>query len=331
MLEFLGKPLPAEIHATCHDCAMAPPNSGACGCDVVFRPELKCCTFMPDIPNFLAGAVLADESPEAAEGRALFDRNAEARAFVTPLGAFPPEHYSVLYKFNAGNFFGRSESLKCPYFIMEGGLCGIWRHRNGRCSTWFCRHERGAVGKNLWLRVDKLLSAVESSLAKWCLLQLDIGPDAMAAWIPPSGDPVPGTRGAWGEWAGKERELFRACWRLVEPLNWKQVMQITGPEIHVLARLAAEAFRQRQIHQIPARLRCGHINVEPMDGGISRVWAYSLMDSLDLNSTLVSCLSMFNGNPTGETLMRLELEHGIRLEPDLLQKLCDFGILVDES
>ena len=327
MAELLGAPLPAEIHAACGDCRMAPPHAGACGCDIVFRADLKCCTFMPDIPNFLAGAILADDSPEAAEGRRLFERNAQAQAAVNPLGVFPPAQYASRYRFNAGSF-GRLENLVCPYFIRDGGLCGIWRHRNGRCSTYFCKFERGAIGRNLWRRMDALLAALESSLAKWCLLQLDFETQALAELVPPSGYRIPATRTSWGKWAGKERELFRECWRLVEPLSGSEALQVSGSEVQLLAQLVQEAFRLRQNRGIPPRLRCGILNVEPMGAGFSRVWAYSLLDPVDLETSLVECLPMFSGGATDEVLRRIESEKGIQIGPELLQKLCDYQVLV---
>ena len=38
--------------------------------DLQFEPSTKCCTFLPELPNFLVGAMLADTDPAAAEGRA---------------------------------------------------------------------------------------------------------------------------------------------------------------------------------------------------------------------------------------------------------------------
>src|SRR3954454_5365908 len=65
---FFDTEAPAEEKATCGSCAMCPPP-GAEGDGAYFRPDVKCCTYHPRLPNYLVGALLADDDPALAEGR----------------------------------------------------------------------------------------------------------------------------------------------------------------------------------------------------------------------------------------------------------------------
>lgn len=114
-----------------------------------FDPQVKCCTYLPELPNFLVGRILADEDPALAVGRATVEKRLQAGVAVTPLGLDRTPFYDLLYQ-HADTAFGRSHTLRCPHYIEEGGLCGIWQHRNSVCATWFCKHVRGAMGFRFW-------------------------------------------------------------------------------------------------------------------------------------------------------------------------------------
>ncbi len=60
--DLLGGPLPHESEATCEDCAMRPSGPAAAGA-LVFAAETKCCTYVPEVPNFLVGRILDDPDP----------------------------------------------------------------------------------------------------------------------------------------------------------------------------------------------------------------------------------------------------------------------------
>ena len=67
---FFDHPAPEEKKATCDACAMCPPAGEPTVEGVVyFRPDAKCCTFTPRLPNYLVGAILSDPNPAMAEGR----------------------------------------------------------------------------------------------------------------------------------------------------------------------------------------------------------------------------------------------------------------------
>jgi hypothetical protein len=209
--EFLGGAIPAESAATCNDCAMLSGERGTArpAAAPFFNPDTKCCTYLPGLPNFLVGRMLADDSPEFARGRATLEARLTAGTAVSPRGIGRDAAYDLLYVTRGKSLFGRARSMLCPHYFDEGGgPCGIWRHRAAVCATWFCKYVRGAVGQRFWQALHRRLSAVEGELSVWCARQL----------------------GELGEWSGREREFFQECARLVEALHWRDVERICGPD-----------------------------------------------------------------------------------------------------
>ena len=62
-----------------------------------FKPDAKCCTYHPGIPNYLVGAILADQGEELAEGRRRLRARIEARIGVTPGYIQAPRKYNQIY------------------------------------------------------------------------------------------------------------------------------------------------------------------------------------------------------------------------------------------
>src|SRR3954471_5464586 len=178
----LGAPIPSETNATCRDCAMVvPPDEPV---ELGFNPGTKCCTFLPDLWNFLVGGVLLDEHADAARGRGTVEARLEKGVAVTPLGLGRDARYSLVYRASPESF-GRSGDILCPHYIDEqGGLCGIWRHRESTCTTWFCKFVRGSVGRDFWSDVQQLLRAIEEALATWCLVELAVESQSLRRLFP---------------------------------------------------------------------------------------------------------------------------------------------------
>lgn len=167
MAELLGELPPQESRATCGNCPMTLPGRP-------FSTSTKCCTFVPDVPNYLVGDILADVAAETSDGRRSMESRIAVGSGVTPLGVFKPQLYALVYDRTArgpSNAFGVGQQLLCPHYQSETGSCGIWTHRNSVCTTWFCRHERGNLGKPFWEAVKDLLTRVETGLAWWCVTE----------------------------------------------------------------------------------------------------------------------------------------------------------------
>jgi len=353
MQTLLPSGIPREGKATCDACAMCAPKGTTGPAEITpgldtdteyFDVSTKCCTYAPSLPNFLVGAVLADEQALA---RDRLEARVRARVAVTPLGVARPTAYGALYD-TAADAFGRTRGLLCPYYVAETGSCGIWRHRESVCTTWFCKHERGKVGFSFWRdAMQRLLSAVEEALAKWCVLQLDPGEAALDLLIaspqwrgasPPltasAIDGVPLARGhdaTWGRWSGREAEFFLRCAELVAELDWAQVLAITGAEGVALADATRRAHRRLTTPATPKRPRTAPFQITKVGSETTRVVTYSGFDPLDLPTVALALLPAFDGRPIEEAIAEIEVGAGVRVEPAFVRRLLDFGVLAEAT
>src|SRR5689334_16917323 len=78
------RPSVPESRATCDDCAMCHKGGASAGPVVHFEPDVKCCTYQPALPNFLVGAILADDTGELEEGKRRVRERIATRVGVTP-------------------------------------------------------------------------------------------------------------------------------------------------------------------------------------------------------------------------------------------------------
>src|SRR5262249_47245017 len=115
---FFDTPAPPEPKATCSACAMCPPSNPLPGV-TYFRPDAKCCTYQPTLPNSLVGAILADDDPGMAEGRQRVRVQIASRVGVTSRWLAPSRKRAILLRASRESSFGRSTLLRCPYFVEE--------------------------------------------------------------------------------------------------------------------------------------------------------------------------------------------------------------------
>lgn len=336
MTALLDGPLPDEPEATCNACAMLPPADAVPGAHY-FHPATKCCTYVPALANFLVGGVLAgDES----EGRISVEARLDSGVGVLPLGLAQPPTFAVLYSQTGVESFGRSPSIRCPHYLPATGACGIWQHRPSVCSTWFCKHARGASGRHFWMALHRLLSDLEPRLARWCVLELDPGAEAVAHLMalggpgsearPPALDDLAAARvppAVWGRWRGREREFYRECASLVAALSWAEAATIGGIDTRAFAVAARHVFAAQAATELPSRLRVGPFTVLSMSASGCWVSGYSGFDPLDVPRALLDALPAFDGRPTAAALAGIESVHRLRLEPALVRRLVDFEIL----
>jgi hypothetical protein len=246
---------------------------------------------------------------------------------------------------NSENSFGRSHTLRCPHYLEDGGRCGIWRHRESTCATWFCKHDRGAVGFAFWRdSLHQLLKLVERELARWAVMELGFEFDALrhlvdtAAW---KWEPEEVTGEAidnrveqdsyapvWGKWLGREVEFFIECARLVNRLSWNDVLAITGTEVRAYARLTQDAYSRLTSDEIPPALKVGDMQLIQIKRDVTRVGTYSAFDPIDIPNLVMGSLHHFDGRPTEEALAAIASERDLRLDPSLVRKMVDFKVLV---
>lgn len=340
----LGRDIPPEQEATCGECVMlAGEGEQGSGYLEFFDPVARCCTYLPELPNFLVGAILTDADPRLAAGRGSVEDRLERGVAVTPLGLGRPATYTLLYG-NSRDGFGHSRVLRCPHHQSDGS-CGIWPHRMSVCATWFCKYSRGAVGQRFWMALKMLLQGVEADLARWCLLRLRLDTRALGRLFPPP-DPVPDPRvldrfqldgkadpeayaAVWGRWRNRETQFYARCARLVAGLSWPEVLALCGPQTRIAARLAVQAFKALTTRELPSRLRLGPLHLQPLGAASCLVVTYSGFDPLRLPTELLDALSSFDGQAgIADTLHAIARHKGLRLSRDLLRKLADFEVLV---
>ncbi len=346
--ELFRRSVPEETKATCSSCAMCEsscqnPVTAVDGASHFFRPDTKCCTYHPRLPNYLVGALLADGDPAMAEGRRRIGEKLAARVGVTPQWVNPPAKYTLLYE-NAKRAFGRSASLLCPYYERSAGNCTIWRYREAVCSTFFCKYVAGADGRKLWMTLKTYLSLVEIQLSRYAVLQL--APEYLHARRdrPESGATLLSAedlderamseeeyRHLWGTWAGREAEFYLATHALVRGLGAADLERLLGLdgviELTVLERLYQAAVTPT----LPRSLRLNpDATVRWMPDGSVALGAYSENDALALPGAAYELLVEFTGRESVDAVrQRLREQKQADLGDDVLLELYRHRILVE--
>jgi Fe-S-cluster containining protein len=330
---------PTESKATCATCAMCPPNDApAPAADVTyFRPDAKCCTFEPRLPSYLVGAILADERPDLAEGRRRIRAKIAARIGTTPQWVAPPAKREVLFGAAWRNAFGRSLVLLCPYFEREGGLCTIWRHRDAVCSTFFCKYESAADGQAFWNSVRALVGYVERVVSSHVTRELLPGyrePSAKDLTVEELEDLPPNEsdyQALWGEWVGREEELYLRAYERVRGLDRAGFKAILADEEYARRAAAMTAAHESlTAPPLPARLvPRPDLGARPAEGGVL-VTTYSRYEPLLLTDALFEVVQAFGGEGTvAEVRERLLREEGLDVPEELLQDLHQYRVLVE--
>jgi len=344
MTNHLPGPVTPEPRATCEDCVMcSKPDGTMPAVAYPCNPRVRCCSYTPHLPNFLVGAILADDHPATAAGQVSVRERIAAGIGVTPLGLSHSPVTATLHNASV-NAHGVSEALRCPHYVVEDATCGIWRHRNGMCATWWCKHERGATGHHFWMTLKALLDAVEQALARWCLLELDYGVGGLPMTLIRSGEEEIGRLDAnaldgrvdpsvqslyWGAWVGREEEFYQACAARVAPLAWKEVLDICGPDVGLFAKGLLDAWMAREAHDVPARLRLGGFHLLGINEQGATVVTYSPFDPITIPALLMTALHYFDGRSTEEAFQVLADERGLQLDDALLGALLDYRVFVD--
>ncbi len=317
---FLGGPIPREPRTTCGDCAMLRPEPFHD--ERRFERATKCCTFFPQLPSFLVGGLLLDEDPAIARGRERVRQRVVDGLHATPLGLGRPPIFLDLY--TPDSSFGHAQALRCPYYIDEdGGLCGIWRHREATCATWFCKHERGRVGHHFWARLNELLKNAEHRLAWVLALELGIDRDALLALEPApfdlrkdeDGDHY---RGIWGPWAGRELEFYTETARRAAPLAWTDVRARCGAVLDPYVARAEEAQRGLlDDTPLPEHARVAVYERLGSTGTRVRLRTYSEYNPLEVPVAVADALPQLASRPVA----------AVGIDEATLRQLLDYGVL----
>jgi Fe-S-cluster containining protein len=258
--------VPEETLATCDNCAMSradvrPENTP----EGYFRPDVKCCSFHPNLPNFLVGAILADDRPDMAEGQRRLRLRLQSRQGVGPIWLAAPRKYTLLFLASRKTSFGRSLILRCPYFHPETSNCSIWRHRDAVCTTFFCKHVGGNEGEASWRAIETILRLTERRLAEYAANVLGLG----SANVPMNLEtltleeledrpPDSASHAAlWGDWASREEVYYRACRDIVANLDQRAFAQAFMDEEMIRAIEKAQWSLERTLDRGANRAMSG--------------------------------------------------------------------------
>jgi Fe-S-cluster containining protein len=315
------------------------------GASRLFRADTKCCTYFPRLPNYLAGAILSDDSPELAEGRRRIEARIRSRVGVTPLSLGPPARYSLLYR-SGRDAFGKARSLRCPYYSDEGsGLCTIWRHREAVCSTFFCKHVAGEDGRRFWSKLKGYLALVETQLSRYALLQLD--PDYLLSGRDPSDseraldagelDELPPSPESyariWGAWLGREEELYRKSYSIARALDPERVRELLGFDGTLSEAMVRAALERATNPSLPARLGLNPAaTVRWLPDGSVGLGAYSEVDAVAVSEEAFRLVREFQGKELVEEVRgRLRSELQADLSDEVLLELYRHRVLVEPA
>ncbi len=272
--------VPTERRADCSACPMVD------DAETAFLRDVRCCTYEPVLANFQVGAFFRDADPALEPGRRRLAARIRARSGVTPLGIDRPPEYPLWRAADEGNF-GRDAELACGYLDAsdDARRCTVHRARNAVCATWFCKHERAAIGGRFWLAVRAYLSAIESALAHHCLHALAIDDTALLALTVeqdrPFQEPTPALYAAlWGDRRFHEQRFFAACHELVEALPAAEVLALGGPAVERHRRALRAAAAALSDEHVPERVRLGSDVDESRRGDLVALRTYRESDAV---------------------------------------------------
>jgi len=319
-------PIPTERFATCDDCAMAcnpPPGQEA------YHPNRKCCTFHPVLPNYLIGALLADQRPEWEEGRHRIRAMIQRRIGITPFGLFPSRKHDHLVK--AGVGFGQSRALLCPFYREAGGQCTIWPFREAVCATYFCKTVTGAAGKDFWHEVKMYLIFVQDCLAGYALHELEMPIMERSKYqnqpltaadlddLPPDDATY---RHQWADWVGREESFYRTCHRLVTALDRKGYQSLTGmPQKILFENIRRRYAEMMALPEVPAVA----MDLEVTEENVTVPLA-SANIAISLPKRL---LAFFDGQTSLDAALGHAAKEGFDIDADLLRVLFHNGVLAE--
>jgi hypothetical protein len=344
--ETFDRPEVVETRATCETCAMCDHGQLAPVAMDYFKPDAKCCTFYPSLPNYAVGAILADTSDDLAEGRRRLRAKIAARVGVTPQAIASPRMYNVVYTAARGSgAFGRSEALLCPYFDKEnGGRCTVWQYREAVCSTYFCKHTAGKPGWEFWSALKGYLSLVEMKLRVFASLSVDSTvsepPQERLALTKEDVDGLPPTdedyAHFWGNgaWVGREEEFYIACYEKVRSLPRAEFAKNIddSPDGRAMLARVATTYDLIPANETPKSLvlYSGKLLKKRVTDDAVVVTTYNAFDAFSVEKELYEVLGLLKPEETLEqNLARLDEEHDVRLAPELLHYLFVHGVLVE--
>lgn len=334
-----------EALATCDQCAMCPAQQPKVAVKT-YQPHLKCCTFYPDLPNYLVGALLSDTDPAMDEGRRRVRLLIQQRSGVSPYGVNATPLREFLYARSRNSAFGKSETLLCPYFHRENHNCTIWRYRNAVCATFFCKFNDGAAGHRFWAGVKEYLSFVQALLSEYALDRLGFNlenlPDNPLRSSPMEGDvklsaeELDGRvsdatwKKLWGEQEGHEEAFFVRCFQEVTKLGPDDLASLGGFEHRRRFAKVTSAKLAVDYPPLPATMQ-RNPKIQIHEENESQVVVEGFNGLTAMPMLLWRFVQQCNGAETAHTIAAFEEEHGLEIDQDLIINLVHNRFLLADD
>ena len=171
-----------------------------------FRPDYRCCTYLPKIPAFQ----LAFAAQQAAF-KPLVETLLASRLILPEGMVARPETWFRTIQQNAEDGFGRGNRITCPILDPKSGGCRLHAFRHATCSSFFCYHDHGEAGFHLWDALHNLVLQIESAISQWAMQQLGFDLDRyfeqLDDYQPTSPDDLDGVPLGWPD------HLYHDLWQ----------------------------------------------------------------------------------------------------------------------
>ena len=315
--DFFRKPFPLEDRATCDTCIMAADDTGRVGTEVhgtiheycIYHPDVKCCTYQPDLPNFLAGAILSSTEGELAEGRRRIEEKIGRGEGVTPQGILATKDASQEYSQLIDHTSGYGSDIGCPYFDKAEKNCTIWSFRQANCSAFFCKSVEGIAGQTFWQAMNFYLSSVEKLLAGHVLQALE----------PLEKNEL---------WQDNKEAFYIRTYTALQEIGRDDFEKICGTQLDSLLDQVRRSYAEATRVTVPGKLMVSpDLQYEELPD--SKCQCDTGHGKCILSSRLRAVLHFFDGKAdNGEALNRMGKEENVRLAPSLLLRLYKNMILV---
>jgi Fe-S-cluster containining protein len=337
---FFKNEIPVESLATCHDCAMVCKTPHKQLKLKPYLPDVMCCSYFPGLPNYLVGGLLLDTDPALDEGRKRIRKIIRDRTGVSPVGIQPSAKYSLFYT-RTDDTFGQSKLLLCPYFDRDKKNCTIWKYRDATCSTYFCKIAAGDAGKTFWKALRRYLFHIQKQLCHYVIIEMkfhdldkivtdfNFGPKMVESIslrdIEELGPSEESYKKIWQDWAGREEELYKNAYNLINGLSTEEFDKINGITAQMVLKKLENDWRKMM--GIPATLiKNPAVDFREVGEDNYILFLESIDASLQVPKVL---LDSFDGIHTcAEIRELLEQTHNIEIDDEFMLTLYHYEILV---
>ena len=298
-----------------------------------FNEKTKCCTYIPNIPNYLVGNILSEDNILAQTGKERITNTIDKRIDVTPKGIAPPKIFGLLYDKFKKNGFGHSDKFVCPYYESESGNCTVWKYRTSDCSTYFCKYISNEKGKEFWQHLLRYLKHTEQSLIDYVLLKFNfentilfgISEELSVEEIDGKAISEEDYRRNWKDSKMNEKDFFIEAYELIRSLNKDEFISIVGTKGNIFLKRLEYSYHSMM--NIPSKLILNdHIKFEEI-GNRQYLVRIDLIDTkFKLDKEI---LEIFDGKQTNEENINSLIERNIEIDLELIRALYNYDVLQD--